>query len=60
MSNLGIPIEHFVDSVVASYLRGFEDAITYLTSAHKSFDIEQMKQKLMKDIKEKNDIDAKW
>jgi hypothetical protein len=58
--NVGIPVEEFVKSVVEAYLRGYDDAIKYLTVGKKQFNSDQLKSQLIETLKQQGKIKAEW
>jgi hypothetical protein len=59
-NDLGVPIEDFINSVVTSYKKGFEDAVEQLTLVKESMDIEKMKETFREDLKKNGRIKAEW
>jgi len=59
-SDVGVPIKDFVDSVVASYKKGFDDALECLKGAQATIDIEKMKEAVFEDLKTRGKIKAEW
>ena len=59
-NDLGIPIEDFINSVIASYQKGFDDAIEYLNLVKESLDVNKMKETLRDELKKNGQIKAEW
>jgi hypothetical protein len=60
IDKLGVPIREFIDATVASYQKGFEDAIECLKAAQNSIDVKKMKESITEEMKKQGKIKAEW
>jgi hypothetical protein len=56
----GIPIKEYVDSLIESYKKGFNDAVNVLSSTAETINLEEMKKNLEETIKKHGKIKDKW
>ena len=58
---IGVPINDFIESAIASYLQGFDNAIECLKAAKDSIDIKKMKETMLEQLRKRSDSDkSEW
>ena len=59
-TEIGVPIEHFVQAVIDSYQKGFSDAIDCLKGAQTTINPEEMRKSITEEMKKQGKIKAEW
>lgn len=59
-TDLGVPIKEFTESIIASYQKGFNDAIECLKGAQTTIDVVKMKEAIIEEMKKQGKIKTDW